>query len=261
MQIIEAYLRSFVNQNQDNWKSLIPTMEFAYNSAPHSSTGMSPFYANRGYHPASQYPSSDHPKNPASRLYVHWMKGIHEEAREALQEARERMKKYANKRRRNAPDYTEGQLVMLNAKNVKTKRPSKKLDRKMLGPFRVEKVVSPTALRLQLPPQWRIHPVFHVSLIEPFRHSDDRDIDQNRIFREVGDVEPEVYNVDKILDSVWDQGRVKYLVKWEGWPSRKDWTWEPLEHFPEETRHLLFDFHRRKPNKPRDPGLGDPGGA
>ena len=59
------------------------------------------------------------------------------------------------------------------------------------------------------------------------------------------------YEINKIKDSIYTEGDIiKYLVKWEGWPARKHWTWEPFEHFyyPEP----LSVFHRKFPNKPRD---------
>jgi hypothetical protein len=65
--------------------------------------------------------------------------------------------------------YRVGDLVMLDGCNIKTRRPSCKLDYQLHGPFQVEKVISPTAIRLTLPRRWKIHNVFHISLIELFR--------------------------------------------------------------------------------------------
>ena len=50
--ILEQYLRSYTNYQQDNWSLLLPLAEFAYNNANNESTGVSPFFANKGYHPA-----------------------------------------------------------------------------------------------------------------------------------------------------------------------------------------------------------------
>jgi len=61
-----------------------------------------------------------------------------------------------------APKMKVGDLVMLSSKNLRTRHPSKKLDHKMQGPFKIEKVVSPNAVMLKLPRQWRLHNVFHV---------------------------------------------------------------------------------------------------
>jgi len=63
---------------------------------------------------------------------------------------------------------------MLSGCNIKRRRPTKKLNHKNQGPFQIEKIVSPLAVRLPLPRKWRIHNVFHVSLLEPYRTSEHR---------------------------------------------------------------------------------------
>ena len=50
-QTLKQYLRVYCNYQQDNWSELLPLMEFAYNNAPSATTGVSPFFANNGYHP------------------------------------------------------------------------------------------------------------------------------------------------------------------------------------------------------------------
>ena len=65
------------------------------------------------------------------------------------------------------PTLKEGGKVYLVRKNIKTKRPSDKLDNRKLGPFRIDKVVRPVNYRLKLLKTMNIHPVFHISLLEP----------------------------------------------------------------------------------------------
>ena len=50
-QTLEQYLHVYCNYQQDNWSELLSLMEFAYNNAPSATTGVSPFFANKGYHP------------------------------------------------------------------------------------------------------------------------------------------------------------------------------------------------------------------
>jgi hypothetical protein len=83
-QTVEAYLRAFVNQEQDDWVGLLPMAEFAYNNSATTATGISPFYANYGMHPPATNPPEDEPRNPASTAYAHWMHTIHEEVRRTL---------------------------------------------------------------------------------------------------------------------------------------------------------------------------------
>src|SRR6266581_9554069 len=49
-QMLEQYLQIYCNHQQDNWSKLLPLAEFAYNNAPNATTGVSPFFANKGYH-------------------------------------------------------------------------------------------------------------------------------------------------------------------------------------------------------------------
>ena len=74
----------------------------------------------------------------------------------------------ADTKRKDAPTYSIGDAVMLSTRNLRIKRPSRKLDHKFLGPFQIEKDISPTAVRLILPQRWKTHPSFHVSELEPF---------------------------------------------------------------------------------------------
>jgi len=59
---------------------------------------------------------------------------------------------------------------MLNAKNIRTKQPTKKLSPRMHGPFKVLEVKKgEPAFKLEISPRWKIHPIFHVSLLEPYQ--------------------------------------------------------------------------------------------
>src|SRR5882724_7004656 len=50
-QILEQYLRVYVNYQQDDWVNLLPLAEFAYNNTSHSVTMVTPFFMNKGFHP------------------------------------------------------------------------------------------------------------------------------------------------------------------------------------------------------------------
>jgi len=49
-QTLEQYLRTYCNYQQSDWSKLLPLVEFTYNNTPSSTTGMSPFFANKRYH-------------------------------------------------------------------------------------------------------------------------------------------------------------------------------------------------------------------
>jgi hypothetical protein len=110
-----------------------------------------------------------------------------------LEFARERMKKYADTKRLKGPTFKEGGAAYLTRRNIRTKRPSDKLDFKKLGPFKVKKQISAVNYELELPKGMRIHPIFHVSLLEPA--PDNAKLETNI------ETEPEQeYEVEEILD-------------------------------------------------------------
>ena len=84
-----------------------------------------------------------------------------------LQEAQAHQELYANQHRQPAPSYQIGDLVWLSSKNITSQRPSPKLDWKKLGPYPIKDIISPYAYKLDLPPSFKVWPVFHVSLLSP----------------------------------------------------------------------------------------------
>ena len=60
---MEAYLRAFVNFEQNNWAKLLPMAKFAYNNAKNASTGHMPFELNCGYHPCVFFKKDTNPRS------------------------------------------------------------------------------------------------------------------------------------------------------------------------------------------------------
>ena len=117
----------------------------------------------------------------------------------------------------------------------------------------MEKIVSPSAVRLTLPRKWRIHNVFHVSLLEPYITGGQTLPDTARALREMDDIEgTEEYDVEEVMDSSKTKNRVLYLVKWSGFPKRSDWTWEPYDNFSVGGLEKIRIFHLSHPDSPRD---------
>jgi hypothetical protein len=64
-------------------------------------------------------------------------------------------------------DICIGDKVLLNSKNAKIRKPgTPKLMPKRMGPRKVIEKIIPVAYRLELPPNLRIHNVFHVFLMQ-----------------------------------------------------------------------------------------------
>ena len=76
-------------------------------------------------------------QNPGAQLYAQWMQTTHLKAHEALNRTPESMSKYYDRKAKQQPDIAVGDSVILNAKNIRTKRPTKKLSPELYGPFSV----------------------------------------------------------------------------------------------------------------------------
>jgi len=167
-QVLEGYLRTLVNYDQSNWYQLLPLVEHAYNNSATNAHKMTPFLANYGFHPQTEWMKERNAHNQGATWYAHWMQDIHQQMKETLENTRESMKKYYDRKTTEQPSMEVGDLVMLNAKNIRTKRPSKKLSPKLYGPFTVLEKKGRMAYKIEIWPRWKIHPMFHVSQLEPY---------------------------------------------------------------------------------------------
>ena len=171
-QILEAYLRNFVSYEMTNWVNLLPMAEFSYNNSVSTATKMTPFSVVYGQHPRGSWPDVriESPRSPASAVFANLMKSVHEECRKNLQHTADAMGKYYDRKRLDATDvFKVGDKVMLNGRNLKTRRPSKKLDHKLFGPFKISAMVGTNAAKLDLSahPSLKVHNTFNVSDLEP----------------------------------------------------------------------------------------------
>ena len=218
-QVLEHYLRVFANDEQSNWAQLLPIAEFAYMNSHHSSIGTTPFFLMYGYHPEIHWELGDESSGgevPAASEKVKMLQMTRDQAIERLRSAQESQAKYYNKHHK-PKAYAVGQLVMLAARNLKQKRPSKKLAHKYIGPFRIIDKVGAQAYRLLLPSTYKIHNTFHVSLLEPYHHRDcGHAADTFMQAPELIDDE-EHCEVEEIVDKVKNKEGVWYQVKWTGW--------------------------------------------
>jgi hypothetical protein len=136
------------------------------------------------------------------------MAALHMQLAKDIQFRNQRMIEYANRKRITGPSLKKGDKVYLLRKNIKTKRPSSKLDFKKLGLFEILEKIRDVNFKLRLPKTSRLHPVFHMSLLEPAP----LDVPNSK-----EEVQPEnelqEYEVEEILDARKTKGQQEYLVK------------------------------------------------
>src|SRR6266436_9695252 len=253
-QVLEQYLQVYTNYQQDDWATLLPMAEFAYNNAMNTTTGVSPFFTNKGYHPEFTVDLQVETSSAEAQAFVADLECIQAELKENIAQAQERYQKNADKHRTEAPELKIGDQAYVKVKFLRTRQPSKKLSEKNLGPFDVIGKPGTHSVTLQLPCQFcSIHLVFHVSQLEPTQPNPFPLQQQPPLLPLQVDGETE-YEVSEILDSKLDRhcrpdNRLHYLVHWMGYEGTDEETswisaWD-LAHALE--LHKLF--HQRYPNK------------
>lgn len=279
---LKQYLRAYVNYEQDNWALFLPIAEFEANSSTSSTTGKSPFFATKGYNPRSGIeppapaPGAATLTAPAQQerlnadAFADRMKTLQDELRASMQWAQAKQAEYANEGRLPAPAFKVGDQVMLDTRNLRTKRPSASLDLKNRGPFTIVRAINNTAYELDLPANMkRIHNVFHPWLLHL--------VDDNPLTGQTQDPEvpaefdPEVeddteYTVEAIEDcrinkklkdpaargrkGKTTQGLLQYLVRWANYPDGPDNpSWEPYMNLAD-SADTVTRYHLDHPNKP-----------
>ncbi|MBW0519204.1 hypothetical protein O181_058919 [Austropuccinia psidii MF-1] len=215
----------YVSYHQADLHTWLLPAKFAYNNADHSSPKQSPFFTIYGRNPSfdSIHISQD---SPAGKLSTK-LQSVHQVVKEELESAIRRFKKYAD---RNGP--------------------TKKISERWLGPFEVIQKIGSHAYHLKLPQQWNsVHPVLHVSFLEPVKQSTIPK--QHQLPPPTALVkEQEEWEVAQVLDSKLRRGKLWYLVEWKGVSEDSERTaWKPASNLTNSS-DLVKYLHSLYPDKP-----------
>ncbi len=229
-QTVEVMLRCLCEDYGADWADKLSRVQFAFNTSVNESTKFSPAQLLFGYQPRhimDVFAQSHLPKfeNPAATEMISQMKKELELAQKRLAEAKQRMKSYVDKTRRDER-FVVGDEVLLSTVNLSFAIP-RKLKPRFVGPFKVTKVISPVAYELKLPQTLsRLHPVFHVSLLKRYVKGFGPPPAPPPPL-EVSD-EFERHEVQAIIGHrrVGRRKMLEYHVLWKGYPLHEA-TWEP----------------------------------
>ena len=260
---MEAYLRNYISYLQDDWADWLPFAEFAINNAASESTGLSPFFANYGYHPRLGVEPLDGPMPPLPiQQQKEYLRGeaiaekfdrITKQLRTAMADAQEKQAFYANQKRVEAPPYEVGDKVFITTKNLRSDRPSKKLDSKREGPFTITKTFQST-VALDMGDS-QVTPLFHHSKLtkdpgDPLPGQEDlnyRPRDEGILIPNEEGVIQHEWRFEKILGQrTYKDGSIKFRLQW----TNSKPTWQPAEDVIG-CWSDLEDWYNNNPDKPR----------
>lgn len=245
------YLRIFSNLEQTDWSSHLPYAEFCYNSTPHSATGIPPIVAYSGYEPrrSLDQPASspDDKAVPRATRFAKDLNKLHKAMYKALADANERYAEVYNRRRRNIR-FKEGEWVWLNTKNLRTMRPSKKLDNRFAGPYKIDKVINDLAYRLKIHDRTSLGRTFHIDLLKKFEGKEPKS-DSEAPALSYGSTSPV-----SILASRTVRGQKQWKISW----STMEISWETedtMKSFPDwpALRDSFVPRPRQQRPRPKDP--------
>ena len=147
----------------------------------------------------------------------------------------------ADRRKSTFSPFRKGDQVWLDSRNLKTMY-HKKMKLKREGPFTITEVLGPVTYRLQLPTSWRIHNVFHATLLKPYRETETYGQNFTKPPPELLEGE-EVYEIENILNHRRRARGYQYYIKCAGYPI-SDASWEP-EHVFSDDGDILKQYKLR----------------
>ncbi|SPC61024.1 related to Gag-pol polyprotein [Ustilago sp. UG-2017b] len=219
----------YCNYEQNDWADLLDTAAFVYNNTVHNSIGVSPFFACYGWNPKA------HPDIP-QRLGVHdpdlfeYLIDGKERCKYLQEQIREAQRRTVDQYNRKHKDieFKVGDMVYINRRNWKTRRPTPKLDTRFAGPYPVQERVGRRAYRITLPANLRVHDVFHVSMLKPARTSSLSRRSEQPTIPSLPNEDLD-FEVEALIDKRSHHGVTEYKVLWRGY-SEEAASWEPVSN-------------------------------
>jgi hypothetical protein len=198
---VEQYLRIYGNEEQNDWADLLLLAQFTHNTWPNESTGQTPCNLLIGHTPTLVIAEKD-TTIPEITWWKEWLEQNRLRAQAALRNAQRMLVQMTNQKKgeRHYKGFEKGDQVWLEGMNLRLSHPKAKLAPKRYGSFRVINIISPVVYRLELPTHWKIHNIFHSSLLTPYHETPENGENFTQPPPELIEGEEE-YVVDRIMNS------------------------------------------------------------
>ena len=217
---LETYLHIFCTNNPSSWVEFLSSAEFHHNSTPHSSTKKSPFSLLYDFE-LWFYPSLGKIFLPALEDCLSSLDEVQWEALAAHDSTWNLMIQWSSQW---FTPWKVGNKVWLEATNLCLHLPSRKLFLKWFGPFKITHVLSPLTYCLKLLHTWKIHDVFHASLLSPYCSTKAYGPSFSEPSPDIIDNKEE-YKVQTILSHKGPKSCRRYLTSWKGYSAMEN-IWE-----------------------------------
>ena len=177
------------------------------------------------------------------------MNELHDTPRAEMATAKLRHKEYYDRHRKPDQDIKSEDMVWFLLGNVHTRQPSKKLDYKKIGQFKILARIGTSAYKLAFPPSMKIHNTIHISLLKPYQ--------DNRFLLQIQEPSSPIqiegedeHELDEIINSRLHYNKLQYRAKWKGYRPEEDKVWYPAENF-NNAAGSVRSFRGRYPDKAR----------
>ncbi|KAI5115587.1 hypothetical protein M0805_008605 [Coniferiporia weirii] len=224
-QEVEAYLCIYCGTSPHSWADSLTDLEFSHNIQTHSVTKTSPFNIILRYDPIPIPPVIEDTQIPSLSLHLRLLSSNWKEALAAHDLARAHMVRYGS---HGFQPFKLGDKVWLEATNLH---------------FPNRLLLSPLNYRLKLPPAWKIHPIFHASLLSTYTETDihgppftQPPPDQIEGHQE--------FEIEAIISHKGNGNQRQFLVKWTRYPSSEN-QWLPETELSHATK-LLKTYKKQK---------------
>ena len=229
---IEQYLRLWTSRKPNIWSQLLPVAEFAYNSWKHDVACKSPYELLIRIKPQVILKHLES-STPAAEQCLKLLDDARQSAQKLLQHVQ------SCKDNKRLTEIKEGDQVWLEGHNLLIAG-NCKLSPKCYGPFTVTKMIGPMAAHLDLPQSMKIHNMFHMDLLLPYKETEQYGMPFTCPPPIIDSKEE--YKIENILDARHHrQGcKLQYLIHWKGYP-HSDNLW--IDHKDLHAPDLLKEFY------------------